>query len=486
MYACLHFCVHFFRYFTDFSVCFVSNSQVSPSHSRALIVPEMPIPVLDGGNPNTATNGAIQNERELLYNVEIVLGRIRVHLSFESFANLQILEDDIQKFDLKIKHHEANLEFLKCQSNSLDKSIKDLEGGLVAHRSSRKAETNSQNHENMHNEKDTVDQILKEDKKASSVLCREKNLQAAVCTLSKDILGIVAMLGKAPDDNLSRLFSEYLGSENMLAIVCKTYEGIKALESCDTEAKINIASGIHGVGTITGKPVSGRFLAICLEDLRQGKIHWNGLYLWPYVGKLVAGDPQKRLDLLKPRLPDGTHPHGFIDFAVNMVHVNPAYLTCVTSSGYGLRETLFYELFSQLQVYRTRKEMELALPCISDGALSLDGGIIRTRGMISLGQREEVEVRFSVSLPASSTSPDMVESEERLRLMIWNKERIDEDIRREKSVLDKVRSMYSLKREEFMKFLDQSAPLMSKHQDLLGQARNARRTEVEMSPCTFN
>ncbi|XP_031504671.1 protein DEFECTIVE IN MERISTEM SILENCING 3-like isoform X2 [Nymphaea colorata] len=419
------------------------QNQVSPSHSRALIVPEMPVPVLDGGNPNTATNGAIQNERELLYNVEIVLGRIR------------ILEDDIQKFDLKIKHHEANLEFLKCQSNSLDKSIKDLEGGLVAHRSSRKAETNSQNHENVQSEKDTIDQILKEDKKASSVLCREKSLQAAGCTLSKDILGIVAMLGKAPDDNLSRLFSEYLGSENMLAIVCKTYEGIKALESYDTEAKINIVSGIHGVGTITGKPVSGRFLAICLEDLR------------PYVGKLVAGDPQKRLDLLKPRLPDGTHPLGFIDFAVNMVHVNPAYLTCVTSSGYGLRETLFYELFSQLQVYWTRKEMELALPCISDGALSLDGGIIRTRGMISLGQREEVEVRFSVSLPASSMSLDMVESEERLRLMIWNKERIDEDIRREKSVLDKVRSMYTLKREEFMKFLDQSAPLMSK--DLLGQ-----------------
>lgn len=56
---------------------------------------------------------------------------LHVRLSFENFANLQKLEDDMQGFDLKIKHHEANLEFLKSQSNSLDKSIKDLEGLLA-------------------------------------------------------------------------------------------------------------------------------------------------------------------------------------------------------------------------------------------------------------------------------------------------------------------------------------------------------------------
>ncbi|CAN6444751.1 unnamed protein product [Victoria cruziana] len=425
------------------------QNQVSPSHSRAVTVPEMPIPVLDGGTTNRASNGAIQNKRELLYSVEIVLGRITK------------LEDDMQRFDLKIKHHEANLEFLKSQSNSLDKSIKDLEGGLVTCRSSQKAEISSQNHENVQSEKDTIDQILKQDKKASSVLCMENNFQAASGTMSKDIIGIVAMLGKALDDNLSRLFSEYLGSENMLAIVCKTYEGVKYLESCDAEGKTGVTSGIHGVGTTTRKPVGGRFLAICLEDLR------------PYVGKLVAGDPQKRLDFLKPRLPDGRHPHGFINFAVNMVHIDPAYLTCVTSSGYGLRETLFYELFSQLQVYRTREEMKLALPCINDGALSLDGGIIRTRGVMSLGQREEAGVRFPLIFPASSVPPSILKPDERLRLVIWNKERIDEDIRREKSVLDKVRITYSLIKEEYMKFLAQSAPLMNK--DLLELNRIARR-----------
>lgn len=60
-----------------------------------------------------------------------------------------------------------------------------------------------------------------------------------------------------------------------------------------------------------------------------------------------------------------------------MIHLDSKYLSFLTDSGYGLRETLFYGLFSRLQIYKTRNEMLLALPCIHDGALSLDGGMIR-------------------------------------------------------------------------------------------------------------
>jgi len=100
------------------------------------------------------------------------------------------------------------------------------------------------------------------------------------------------------------------------------------------------------------------------------------------VGGFVAGDPQRRLDLIKPRLPNGECPPGFLGFAVNMINVDNTNLFCLTASGYGLRETLFYSLFSRLQVYRTRAEMLLTLPCISDGALSLDGGMIRSTGVL--------------------------------------------------------------------------------------------------------
>lgn len=70
-----------------------------------------------------------------------------------------------------------------------------------------------------------------------------------------------------------------------------------------------------------------------------------------------------------------------------MIDLDDDHLSCLTVNGHGLRETLFYNLFSYLQVYRSRAEMELAMPCISDGAISLDGGMIKTNGIFYLGAR---------------------------------------------------------------------------------------------------
>lgn len=109
----------------------------------------------------------------------------------------------------------------------------------------------------------------------------------------------------------------------------------------------------------------------------------------PYAGGFIANDPQRRLDLLKPRLPNGECPPGFLGFAVNMINIDSTHLFCLTANGYGLRETLFYSLFSRLQVYKTRADMLQALPCISDGALSLDGGIIKATGVFCLGNQYE-------------------------------------------------------------------------------------------------
>lgn len=55
----------------------------------------------------------------------------------------------------------------------------------------------------------------------------------------------------------------------MLAIVCKTYEGVRALEMYDDEGSINKSSGLHGLGASIGRPLDGRFLVICLESLRH-------------------------------------------------------------------------------------------------------------------------------------------------------------------------------------------------------------------------
>jgi hypothetical protein len=55
----------------------------------------------------------------------------------------------------------------------------------------------------------------------------------------------------------------------MLAIVCKTFEGVKALEKYDGEGLVNSRSGLHLLGSSIGSRINGRFRVICLEDLRQ-------------------------------------------------------------------------------------------------------------------------------------------------------------------------------------------------------------------------
>ncbi|KAK3034708.1 hypothetical protein RJ639_032661, partial [Escallonia herrerae] len=242
-----------------------------------------------------------------------------------------------------------------------------------------------------------------------------------------------------------RLLSEYLGLETMLALVCKTYDGVKALETYDKEGSINRSAGLHGLAASFGRPLDGRFHVFCLENLRA------------YAGEFVPDDPQRRLDLLKPRLPSGEHPPGFLGFAVNMIYVDSTNAFCLTKDGHGLRETLFYHLFSRLQVYRTRGDMLQALPCVSDGALSLDGGMIRSTGVFSLGVREQVDIKFPKSSGIPKLPENYFETEKRIKEMKWQKERMVEDMQREQYMLDHVKRSYEVKKEELLKFLAQGS-----------------------------
>uniref|UniRef100_A0A7N1A681 Uncharacterized protein n=1 Tax=Kalanchoe fedtschenkoi TaxID=63787 RepID=A0A7N1A681_KALFE len=288
------------------------------------------------------------------------------------------LQDDLETLGRKIQQHEENLVFLTNQYNKAEKSIVDLPAIPSKTQSSAMSLNGDDKASEQNEEKVIIEKILQHEKSAAAVLyqlnTRHSN-QAASVTWTKDVLGVVATLGKTEDDNLSRLLAEYLGVDIMMAIVCKTYESARALETYDTESNIIKSSGLHGLGASMGRPLDGRFLVICLENLR------------PYIGEFVRNDPQKRLDLEKPRLPNGECPAGFLGYAVNMIAIESTYLYYLTSGGFGLRETLFYQLFSRLQVYKTRSEMLIALPCISDGAVSLDGGIIKTTGVFSLGKK---------------------------------------------------------------------------------------------------
>ncbi|XP_022972950.1 protein DEFECTIVE IN MERISTEM SILENCING 3-like isoform X1 [Cucurbita maxima] len=366
------------------------------------------------------------------------------------------LQEDLQTFGMKIKQHEDNIKFLKTQKSKLDESILDLQVILGKyHHSSGTPVAENEIHSHPQSDEETMQQIMQQEKSAAGIICKlsaHHSIQAYNIMLTKDVLGIVARLGKVDDDNLSRLLSEYLGMETMLAIVCRTYEGVKALEIYDKEGCINKSFGIHGLGASIGRNLDGRFLVICLEHLR------------PYVGDFIANDPQRRLDLIKPRLPNGECPPGFLGFAVNMIDIDSMHIFCLAANGYGLRETLFYSLFSRLQVYKTRADMLQALPCISDGALSLDGGIIKATGVFCLGNQEDVQLRFPKASMKSSLPENYIESARQIKELKWKKEKMIEDIKREHALLDNSKLNFDRKKAEFLKFLAESSSYAAQQQ----------------------
>lgn len=339
-------------------------------------------------------------------------------------------EDNFESPIKDIKRHEDNLKFLKSQANHLDESILDLQVRLGKYHSKDAANENS----DLHPEEESTQQILHQEQSAAGILCKVKSyhaIHASNLSLIKDVLGIVATLARVDNDTLSRLLSEYLGLETMLGIVCKTFDGIKALEKYDGDGKIKDIAGLHGLGSSIGRKIDGRFTAFCLEDLR------------PFAGGFIANDPQKKLALLKPKLPDGKCPSGFLDFVVNMVNLDDRNLFCVTAGGHGLRETLFYNLFSYLQAYKTRADMLSALPCITHGAVSLDGGMITKNGLFLLGSRENFEVKFPLITGRSGLSLNYSQIETRIRKLRWEHHNIEQDMLREQQLLDKARAASS-------------------------------------------
>ncbi|XP_058781451.1 protein DEFECTIVE IN MERISTEM SILENCING 3-like [Vicia villosa] len=359
------------------------------------------------------------------------------------------LQGDLHTLGMKIKQHEDRLSLLNVEKVKLEDSINRLQVAIGKSKSSITTKIDNAEDTCRTTEEEVLKQILQHEKSAIGFLCQmmtRREALASLFTLTYDVLGMVSMLGRVEDDNLSRLFAEYLGVDTMFAIVCKTYEGVKFIEMYDKEGSIDKTRGLHGLGVTMQRPLDGRFLVICLESLR------------PYAGKYVVDDPQGKLDILNPRLPNGECPAGFLGFAVNMIHIDTVNLFCVTPSGFGLRETLFYNLFSRLQVYKTRAEMMQALPFITDGALSLDGGMIRSCGVFSLGKREDVNVRFP--RPERSFGLDeQVEIEKQMKDVQWKKEILVDDIKREMTLLDLAKHNFNKKKSDFLMYLASSSSI---------------------------
>lgn len=62
--------------------------------------------------------------------------------------------------------------------------------------------------------------------------------------------------------------AEYLGEEQLLAVVCKSYKAASDLEKYDKNGNVNRACGLLALATECGKSLNGCYNVICLEDIR--------------------------------------------------------------------------------------------------------------------------------------------------------------------------------------------------------------------------
>lgn len=401
-----------------------------PLHARLLDV-QLPSPI----------NYASQNDASYVATDGVANGALSHAESLVHSSKK--LEDELTLLGNNIKHHEENIKQLKTCISSLNDQITDNQVNLGKNHLSTTPMTEDEDSSLTRSQLATVKHITQIEKSAAGIVCELKFGTHAGSTCTNDVLGVVATLGKVNDDKLSRLLSEYLGLDTMLALVCMTHNGVEALETYNEEGVVSKSSGLHGLGASIGRTIDGRFDVICLENLR------------PYIGELIPDDPQRRLALLKPKLPSGEAPEGFLGFAVNMIHLDITHMSSISNGGHGLRETLFYNLFARLQVYRTRAHMLQALPYLSDGAISLDGGIIRSNGLIVLGTREEMDVKFAIS---SYLPENLANIEKQMKELKWEKETTVEQLQQEEAILTQLKYTFQVKKQEFVRFMAQSSP----------------------------
>ncbi|KAL0762198.1 hypothetical protein Bca101_078349 [Brassica carinata] len=194
--------------------------------------------------------------------------------------------------------------------------------------------------------------------------------------LSKEgVFGIVALLGSVASTPLSRVLSEYLGEDTTLALVCKS-----------SRLGPNIDPMLQAEAARLERSITSRFHVLCLGATRCS----------PWTGGIVENDPQRKLAMDDPKLPDGDPIPGFIGYAVNMINLAEEELNIKTYEGHGLRETLFYDVFGKLQVYETQTQAKEALEHISgDGAVSLDGFIAKGNKFIC---SRKPEIHFPITV----------------------------------------------------------------------------------------
>lgn len=429
---------------TELFVCIKVDVHPNP-RLEMVSVPEQPLDdgaVCHAYDESTASQTQISNQ--------IMLNEAKLFIE-TLMSETTKWEHEMKITATKVKRREDELNKLESRKNEVNISLSDLERELnkCISVSSSKRDGKGMPNQGSHSVDDTLEEIKRQGTTAAGLWLdlSRRSVQSRESPILQDVVGIVALLGKVEDDVLSWALSEYLGRENMLAVVCKSRAGAKAFEQYDHSGTIATETGIHGLASAQKARINGRFRVICLEDVR------------PYEGGFKVDDPQKQLIMEDPKFSDGILPEGYMGYAVNMIKLDQEELCLSTSSGIGLRGTLFFNLFSYLQVYKTRNHMKQAISYIRDGAISLDGGILWRKGVIECGNREKVAVMFPTTsaktapFTSAKAMPSLftlrVDIQEKIARKNEEKELIEKLINRARDKLERSKKEFEEKKKEF-------------------------------------
>ncbi|RHN76722.1 hypothetical protein MtrunA17_Chr1g0146991 [Medicago truncatula] len=293
-------------------------------------------------------------------------------LTHDNNLMISVLNSDGKKFDdicqlgQKINEYEDYLKKFNDQEDETQKELLMLQDNVQHYQLGNADLLFATTKEEM------TTKIKNMENSAASVLCSLSAREKQQNHFLEDIIGVVALLGSVQSPELSRMLAEYLGEDQMLGVICRSLDTAISLEKYKQNGEIDYVHALNAAEAASlGKAISRRFHVMGFEDIR------------PYRGNL-QNDSQRKLALPDPKLSNRT-PEGFMGYAVNMIELNTHHLQARTASGHGLRETVLFSLFKKLHVYKTSESMMAAIECIENGAVSLDGGIIRENGTLSLG-----------------------------------------------------------------------------------------------------
>lgn len=256
--------------------------------------------------------------------------------------------------------------------------------------------------------------------------------------LIADILGVVCLLASTKDAALSQALAEFIGLENMIAVVCKTNEAASLLIRLNkVDHTIDETWGLYKLMRNQNRNIQGKLRMFILEDMRC------------YCKEQDESHPQKLLNIEEPRLENGTVPNGFKGYAVNLLHLNEEHLDfrVACEDHGGLRGSLFYSLLKELQVYDTRKNLFSARDVLTTGGISLDGGLIRERGCEDFGTREQAKIIFPLYSKDCEEIPNM-----RFINHISQSMQVEDDLKAQKQELQQCKAQLR-ELEDRMKFV---------------------------------